>query len=101
MKVTHFITYRSDGRGVNYTDNRVRVTIDCSVNEFNQYFRDEELRKIKVAGLAIEACKKFEEFHCQVFATGFPLEIKGKPINHTTLNDTYDMVYEVLHSLEK
>jgi len=100
MKVTNFITYRSEDRGVNQTDNRVRVTIDCSVNEFRRYFRDHHLRKIEVIDLAIEACKKFNEFHSQVFSTGLPLEIKGEPIDHTTFNETYDIIYKIFQKIK-
>jgi len=102
MKVTNFTTYRSEGRGVNQTDDRVRVTIDCSVNEFNRYFRnDTNLRRVEIADTAIEACRKIDQFHFQTFCTGQPLEIQGIPINHTTLNESYDLAYKVLQQIKE
>ena len=102
MKVSSFQTYRSEGRGVNHTDNRVRVTIDCSVNEFNQHFRnDPDLKKLEMNSTAIEACKEIDKFHFQLFCTGCPLEIQGNPINHTTLNKAYDLAYKVLQHIKE
>ena len=102
MKVSSFQTYRSEGRGVNHTDDRVRVTIDCSVKEFNQHFRnDPDLKKIEMNSTAIEACKEFDKFHFQVFSSGRPLMIEGKPINHTTLNKAYDLAYKVLLQIKE
>ena len=102
MKVIKHQSYRSEGRGVNQTDDRVHVTIDCSVNEFNRYFRnDTNLRRVEIADTAIEACKKIEQFHFQVFCTGPPLSIDGKPINHSILNEAYDLSYKVLQQIEE
>jgi hypothetical protein len=55
----------------------------------------------KIYTKAIEACRKFDEFHLSVFSRGYPLEIQGKPIDHTLLNETYDLVYNVLQELKK
>ena len=50
---------------------------------------------------AIDACKKIEEFHTQIFCTGFPLQIKGKDVDHSTFNEAYDLAYKVLRELPK
>ena len=101
MKVINSTTYRSEGRGINHTDNRVRITIDCSVNEFNRYFRDKNLRKIKVIDTAIEACKAIDAFQSKCM-TGYPIVFasNGKKIDHTALNHAYDLAYKVLHQLD-
>ena len=102
MKVSKFTTYRSEGRGINQTDNCVRVTIDCSVNEFNRYFRnDTNLKNIEVAETAIEACKTIDKFHSKCM-TGHPIELvsNGKNIDHALLNLAYDFAFKVLHQLE-
>ena len=102
MKVTNFTTYRSEGKGVNQTDNRVRVTIDCSVNEFNRYFRnDTNLKNLEVAETAIKACKAIDAFQSKCM-TGYPIVFasNGKKIDHTALNHAYDIAYKVLHAIK-
>ena len=102
MEVTKFSTYRSKGRGVNKTNDRARITIDCSINEYRRHFKsDPLLKKLEIVDTAIEACKKIEQFHFQVFCTGRPLSIDGKSINHTILNEAYDLAYKVLQQIEE
>ena len=102
MEVTKFSTYRSKGRGVNKTDDRARITIDCSINEYRRHFKsDPFLKKLEIVDTAIEACKEIDKFHFQLFCTGCPLEIQGNPINHTTLNKAYDLAYKVLQHIKE
>ena len=51
---------------------------------------------------AIEACKTIDKFHSKCF-TGHPIQLvsNGKKIDHTLLNEAYDLSYEVLSELKK
>lgn len=97
MKVIKHDTYRSQGRGINHTDDRVRVTIDCSVNEFRRYFKyDENLRNLEMADTALAACQKIDEFHLQVHGTGGELYSRSRIFDLTKLNEAYDLAYNVI-----
>lgn len=102
MKVSSFQTYLSEGRGVNKTDDLARVTIDCSINEYRRHFKsDPLLKKLEIVDTAIEACKKIDKFHFEVFCSGRPLMIDGKPINHSILNEAYDLACKVLQQIKE
>jgi len=102
MEVTKFSTYRSKGRGVNKTNDRARITIDCSINEYRRHFKsDPLLKKLEIVDIAIEVCKKIDKFHFEVFCSGRPLMIDGKLINHSILNEAYDLAYKVLQQIKE
>lgn len=55
----------------------------------------------KIYDKAIEVCQKFDEFHSSVFSFGFPLEINGKQIDHTLLNEIHDLTYNIFQELKE
>jgi hypothetical protein len=47
-----------------------------------------------------KACEKIMEFHQNCFCTGFPLEIKGKRIDHTLLNEAQQLAEKALSKID-
>ena len=46
-----------------------------------------------------QACEKIIEFHQNCFCTGFSLEIKGKPVDHTLLNESAYLAEKALKKI--